>query len=286
MSAKKSSDMMTECERVLSLIDVVSFCKEARYWLGAGLLLGLCCSMFYLAVIPKVYEARLLFQGARIQGADLESSSQLIERLKFPTFYDEDQFASCGISSHGKSAELGAILAGKVSTSIVKGTNILQLSYRATERALAVQCLGSIVDRLLVVQNKQADASLKNAKRQVVQAQTQLSQIEQLQSTIEKRLLGAIDVPDSKFAQVMLAGSMLSQKDQIAILRKSILEQSAALEPPLTRPAELIEPIYASEAPVSPKGAPFLLAGMFGGAVFAGYLYFVRRSWKAWRGLA
>ena len=96
--------------------------------------------------------------------------------------------------------------------------------------------------------------------------------------------MGSLDAADTKFSQtVLLMSTSISKKDQIAGLRKSVLDQMATLEPPATRPAELIAPIYAPETAVFPKKLPVLAGGLFGGLVLGGLMFFARRSWLARR---
>lgn len=262
----------------LSLWDIVYFLKEGWRWLAGGLVLGLVGAVINLLVTPEQFEAQVLFQGAKVLGTELESSAQLIERLKFPTFYESEQIKACEITA----AEPGVALAKSINPSLVKGTNILQVSYRARESEQAVLCLNAVMDRVIRGQNQLSAASLEGAKRQLELTKVQLADAERLQSILEKRSIGSLDAADTKFSQtVLLMSTSMSKKDQIAGLRKSVLDQMANLEPPATRPAEQIAPIYAPKTAVSPKKLPVLAGGLFGGLVLGGLVFFVRRVWLA-----
>lgn len=264
----------------LSVWDIIDFFKQGRFWFVGGLCLGIVCAVAYLLVTPKQYESIALFQGGKILGAELESASQLIERLKFPTFYEQEQLQACDI----KSGEPGAALAKRINPTQVKGTNILQVTYRARESALAVQCLNAVMERVIAAQNLQSKLLLQNANKQLELTKQQLMDAERLQAVLENRSMGSLDAADRKFSQtVLLMSTYLSKKDQIASLRKSVLDQLANLAPPATRPAELIELIYAPEHAVSPKKMPVLAGGLFGGLVLGGLVFFVRRCWLARR---
>ena len=264
----------------ISLWDIVDFLKEGWHWLSGGVLLGLACAIGYLLLTPKQYEAQALFQGAKVLGSELESSAQLIERLKFPTFYEAEQLRACEITA----AEPAVALAKRINPTVLKGTNILQVGYRARKTELAVLCLNAVMDRVIRGQNQLSAASLENAKRQLELTRVQLADAEKLQSMLEKRSMGSLDAADTKFSQtVLLMSTSISKKDQIAGLRKSVLDQMATLEPPATRPAELIAPIYAPETAVFPKKLPVLAGGLFGGLVLGGLMFFARRSWLARR---
>lgn len=258
--------------------DIVDCLKEGWRWLAGGLLLGLACAIGYLLVMPKQYEAQALFQGAKVLGSELESSAQLIERLKFPTFYEAEQLRSCEITA----AEPAVALAKRINPTVLKGTNILRVNYRASKSERAVLCLNAVMDRVIRVQNQLSATSLENAKRQLELTKVQFADAEKLRSTLEKRSMGSLDAADAKFTQtVLLMSTSILKNDQIAGLRKSVLDQMANLEPPATRPAELIAPIYAPETAVSPKKLPVLAGGLFGGLVLGGLVFFARRSWLA-----
>lgn len=262
----------------ISIWDIVNFLKEGWRWLAGGLLLGLACAIGFLLITPQKYEAQALFQGAKVLGADLEPAAQLIERLKFPTFYESEQTKACDLSSETPSV----MLAKAISPTMLKGTSILQVTYRARSSELAVQCLNTVMDRVINSQNKLSAPALNSAKRQLELTKNQLAEAERIQAMLEKRSMNTLDAADSRFSQtVLLLSTSLSKKGEIERLRKSVLEQMATLEPPATRPAELMEPIYALEAAVFPKRLPVLAGGLFGGLVLGGLVFFVRRSWLA-----
>lgn len=129
----------------ISLWDIVNFLKEGWCWLAGGMLVGLVCAVTYLAVTPQQYEAQALFQGARVLGLELEGSAQLIERLKFPTFYGTKQLKACDISTDSPTA----LLAQRINPMVLKGTNLLQVTYRARKSAQAVQCLEAVIEQVI-----------------------------------------------------------------------------------------------------------------------------------------
>ena len=269
--------MHTEIDNEVSLWDVLDFFKKGWRWLVGGLLLCLACAVAYLLVTPKKYEAQALFQGAKVLGADLESSAQMIERLKFPAFYSPEQLKACDISTDNPSV----VLAKRINPVLLKGTNILQVSYQARSREMAIQCLEAVMDRVIDSQNKQASLALEGAKRQLELTKAQLTEAERVQSMLDKRSMGSLDgAADAKFSQtVLLLSTTLSKKEEIQRLRKSLLEQMTMLEPPSTKPAQLIELIYAPEPAVFPKRLPVLAGGALGGLMLGGLAFFVRRSW-------
>lgn len=223
--------MHTEADNEVSLWDIVNFLKEGWRWLAGGLLLGLLCAAVFLALMPQKYEAQALFQGAKVLGTDLEPTAQLIERFKFPTFYAPEQLHACDIPVDNPAV----VLAKRINPVVLKGTNILQVSYQARTREMAVQCLDAVMDRVIDSQNKQSTPALEGAKRQLDLTKAQLAEAERIQQLLDKRSMGSLDAADVKFSQtVLLLSATLSKKEEIQRLRKSVLEQLAMLEPPST----------------------------------------------------
>lgn len=262
----------------LSLWDIVDSMQEGWRWLTGGLLIGLACAVAYLLITPKQYEAKALFQGAKVLGSELESSSQIIERLKIATFYDDDQLRVCEITA----AEPGVDLVKRINSRVLKNTDILQVSYEGRDNEIAASCLNAVMDRLIRHQGKLAAVSLDKAKRQLELTKAQLAKAEKFQFMLERRSMASIDVADTDVSQMMLLMSTsISKNDQISSLHRSMLDQMASLEPPATRPAELLAPIYVPQSPVSPKKLPVLAGGLFGGLLLGGLASVVMRSWLA-----
>lgn len=106
MNNQAQFNQVPEADQEVSLWDILNFLKDGWRWLAGGLLLGLLCAVGYLIVTPKKYEAQALLQGAKVLSADLESSAQLIERLKFPTFYGSAELQACDIPADNQAMVL------------------------------------------------------------------------------------------------------------------------------------------------------------------------------------
>lgn len=259
----------------LNLWELLEILKSGWYWFVGGAALGLACALGFLLAAPAQYEATVLIQSARVVGIDVEPPVQLLERLKFPTFYTDAVLKACAEDS----ANAQLVLAAAVKPTVVKGNSLIQLNYRASSGELARRCLESVLAQLVATQSALAEPRIANAKEQLALTQQQLGDAEKYQALIDKRAM-TMDVNDAKFSQSMVfMSAALNKKEEIAKLRKSVAEQSTQLLEPLTQEARLLEPIYVSERPVFPKKTVTAAGGLIGGLVLGGLVFSVRRSW-------
>lgn len=259
----------------ISVWDIVDFLKDGWRWLAGGLVLGLACSVGYLLVTPRVYEATAVIQPATVgmsgtttatsRGTEVEPVAQTLERLKLSTFYTDESVKACQAAS-------AQALASRVKASQVKGNSLIQVSYRASSLAVAEACVNAVTAQMVASQVKIAAPLIKTLEEQVHLTQRQLNDAEGFQSQLEKR---AVATSDSASLLVLA----LSKRENVARLQKLLGEQKVQVSAPVTQPMQLLEPIYAPEKPVLPKKMPALAGGLFGGLVVGGLVFFARRSW-------
>lgn len=272
----------------LNLWELLEAVKSGWHWLAGGAALGLVAAVGYVLVVPAQYEATAVLQpatigsvspaGVNMKGAEVESAAQTLERLKLPTFYTDDLLKVCGVKATVNPRQA---LATDIKPVLVKGNSLIQISYRADSPAIAESCVGAVAAQLTKVQSILAEPIIKTLEEQRKLTKQQLDEAERFQSQIEKRAM-TLDPSDAKFSQAMLMlNAALSKREEISKLRKVYVDQSVALLEPLTQPAKLFEPIYASDRAVFPKKTLTALGGLIGGLVLGGLVLFVRRSWLA-----
>lgn len=274
----------------LNLWELLDVVKQGWYWLVGGAVVGLVGAVGYVLMVRAQYEATAVIQPATVgmanatttttttttKGAEVESTAQTLERLKMPTFYTEGLLQACDVKAliNGR-----LTLATAVKPTLVKGNSLIQISYRAESPAVAEACVGAVVVQLAKVQAVIAEPIVKTLEEQRKLTKQQLDEAEKFQSQVEKRAM-TMDPSDAKFSQAMLLlNAALSKREEISKLRKLYTEQSLMLSEPLTQPARLFEPIYASDKAVFPKKSLTALGGLIGGLVLGGVVLFVRRSW-------
>lgn len=275
--SKKKINVPQGNEKNTSL-DLTNFLMEGWRWGVGGLLLGLVVYVVVcLTIYPRLYEAQALILGAKVLGAELMSPVELIERIKFTTFYAEDQIKACKDERLQPDADHGFFLASNIIPKVVKGTNILQVNYRANSSAAAVLCLEAVIARVAEIQSKDSEPVLRKARGVLELTQAQLAKTEG-QLLMKKKMLAAQDGADSKGIELeLLLDIAISHENLVSNLRRSVIEQVAALEEPMTRPTKLVEPIYVKKVAVLNK--LYLLAIVLILGFILGMLgFYLRRS--------
>lgn len=263
------------------LLDVV---KSGWRWLVGGAVMGLAAAVGYVMIVPAQYEATAVLQPATVglsggtKGVEVESIAQTLERLKMPTFYSEELLTACDVKME---ANPRVALVKAVKPTIVKGNALIQISYRAGSAALAEGCVSAVILHLAKSQAVIASPIIKTLEAQRELTKRQLEDAERFQTQVEKRAM-TLDPSDAKFSQAMLLlNAALSKREEVSKLRRQYADQSLQLSEPLTQPAKLFEPIYASDRVVFPKKTLTVLGGLVSGLVLGGVFLFVRRAWAA-----
>lgn len=237
---------------------------------------GLVSAIVLAVFIPAQYEATVVVQPATIgmivamtTTTTVEPVAQTLERLKLVTFYSEDIVKACD-------ADSAEDLANSVKVNLVKGNNLLSISYRAETAALANACMNKIVTQLKQSQTAIAAPLIKELQDQQTVTKQQMDDAERFLAAGEKRAAAS---PGSN----ELSTLMMLKREDLTKLQKLYREQRIQLTEPLTQPMKLLEPIYVPEKPVVPKKLMIIAVSLIGG-IFVGMLaLFASRSWRRYK---
>lgn len=262
----------TKDEEGLTLAELLRSVKSAWRWLLSGASIGLLGAVIFALVTPAQYEAVAIIHPATvgmynatasntnaltIRGVEVESAAQVLERLKFVTFYADSLVEVCRAGSP-------KALAGAVHASLVKGNSLIQIGYRADTPATAEACLFAIVNHLAKSQANLAEPLIITLQEQHKLTKQRLDEVEYLNAQAAKQ--GTLPMS-------------LSSYDEASQLRRTYNEQSLQLSSAVTQPVRLFEPIYTSENAVFPDKKKIVLIGLFGGLILGCIAFLVRRSW-------
>lgn len=273
----KTQMTITQDDDEISFRDIVDCIKIGWHWLVGGVLLGGLGALWFVAASPDQYEASAVIQSATVgitpnfgdstamKGLEVEPVVQTLERVKQPTFYTEMVLQACQASSQQQ-------LASSLKAVQLKSKFLIQLSYRANSAAVARVCMNAVLDRVAQAQAEISEPLIKRMEEGLVLTRRQLAQAEAYQVQLEKRAA----LSDEGASLMVL--NRLTKREEILRLQKLLIEQEMQLSPPLTQTLQLLEPVYVSRRVALPN-ALVLVGGMFGGLVFGGLAFFVRRSW-------
>lgn len=261
----------------ISVWEILNQLKSGKYWLIGGGLLGVISAIGYLVITPERYEVTAILQPATvgmviessIEPKDIEPIAQTYERLKLITFYDDSIVDTCQSNS---SKELVA----KVKVGIVKGNNLISISYQASSPVLAKNCMNKIVGKLIKSQETIAAPLLTELKSQMASTKQQLDNTEQFLMQSEKRVTSN---SSSQIESVMI----MLKRDYLMKLQKVYQEQRVQLTEPITQSMKLLEPVYTSEKPVYPNKILTISTALIGGLLLGTLALIYQLGWRRYK---
>lgn len=272
-TSPNSDDAQQHQEDEISLLDIVLFLKRTWKLIAVAGLLGVACSMIYLAITPSQYQASAQIQMAQIgassnknnlnpSGVNVEEPGLLIARLSTPTSFTPEAITACGLEGV---KDANSVLAKSIKLSLPKGVaNVVDLKTTGQTPQGAAQCATAIFDLI------------KNTQAQIVKPYSEEASVKLADS--EERLARAKDlVLRADKSGSGMGAAYLSTRDEISYLLDEIAALKNMLVNNQNRITRLVAPIYASDNPVAPKKPIVLLGGLFGG-IFVGLLIAIGRQ--------
>ena len=270
-----------EIEDEINLWEVLDYIISGwRWWIG-GACVGLVSAFSFLFLTPPLYESTAIIQPATIGNtglgkAPVEPVAQLIERLKFPTFYTDEVVNAC-------QAKDDKALSDALKPSLIKGNTLILIKFRSESKSVAGDCLFSVFSLLKGSQSDIAAPLIDELEAQRDLTKKQVTELERFLAHYDKtvtQLNTSTDIASLLFLNAE------SKREELLKLQKIYNEQKTQLTQPLTQPLKLTEKIYVSEKPVFPKKTLSVLGGLAGGLFSGLILLFVYQSWHKFRARA
>jgi uncharacterized protein involved in exopolysaccharide biosynthesis len=241
--------------------------SDWRLIVSSGML-GLLGSVAFLTSFPFKYEASALLQPAAVGTAApiVEPIGNTIERLKTETLYSEELIKTCQVASAKDLLEA-------MKVKIVKGTNLIAISYRGDSSATAQACIEKVVEQITQSQSEIAAPLVEELEDQMAFTKKQIEGAERFLLQLEDRLNRS---PASNSSDSVL---LMLKREELGKLQKVYREQRVGLTEPLTQPMKLLEPIYASRDALSPKPSLTAVSGLIAGLLVGLIALFLNRSW-------
>jgi len=267
-------DAQQHQEDEISLLDIALFLKRA--WKGIAItgLIGVACSIAYLAITSSQYQAAAQIQMAQIGvannrsgnlnplGINIEEPGLLIARFSTPTSFTPETIAACGLEGV-KGANV--VLAKSIKFSLPKGVaNVVDLKTTAQTPQGAVQCATAIFELIKTTQAQIVKPYIEEASVKLADSEERLARAKDLVLRADKSGSG-------------MGAAYLSTRDEISYLLDEIAALKNMLANNQNRATRLVAPIYASDIPIAPKKQIVLLGGLFGG-LFLGLLIALGRQ--------
>ena len=266
-------------ENEISLFDLWEKLREGWRWVLGWLLLGALGSVALLVLLPPKYEANALLQPGKVAGTVVEDPSTVVERLKAPAFLvelardvgDEKWLKQL---DEGRGLQVLSAQVPKLSPSMVYVT--VRAGSPDDARKIATDATSKLIKR----QDELSSQILEKTRLDLSVAREKLNKAESDLLTLEKTL-NAAAVKDERFTQLSLLTSIKLQKESdVFTSRQTVFALEASMLPPETQSARILEAIFVSSLPVSPKKGLILALGLVGGLLLGVISVFVSGAWR------
>ena len=257
----------------ISLIDILRFLKSAYKTILIFGAIGIALAIAYLAITPKQYEASAQIAMAQMGvannnlnplGTNIEEPALLISRLSTPTSFPEQTFGACGFDGKPDSS---AALAKAIKLGPSKGVaNVVELKTTGASPEAAKVCANAIFELIKTTQAQILTPYIDEAKIKLADDEQRLQKAKDFVARADK-------------SGSAMGAAYLSTRDEIRYLLDEITSLKNVVISNQSRATHLIAPIYASDAPISPKKRMALLAGVFGGLFLGLLLALARQMW-------
>ena len=262
----------------LQLLNVLA---NGYRWLLTGVAIGILGGYIFFILVPSEYEATALIQPATIGTSSqvgaatfskiqVEPTADTIERLKTPSFYNQDIQKNCRVSDP-------FLLAGKIKPLAIKASNLIQIQYRGNSPEIAERCINTVISQLKETQQLLSSPLIKTLEMQLALTKQQIN--------LSEKFLKELDIKEYATHANISESSLLflevkSKREELIVLRKIYNDQSASLHEPLTQPLRLIEKTTIPERPVFPVKSISLFGGGVLGLFFALLALFIDKLRK------
>lgn len=273
MSELPNNQSNQSLEDEISMKDIIDFLSESWKSILAVGVIGLLGALAFVWVTPSQYEATAQIRMAQIDtgngtnplGVNLEDPNTLIARLKMPSAYSPEGIKACNLANSQSPSESMVDLA-KISA--VKGaTSIIELKIRSESKEQAVACAQGIYEGIRESQFQILKPYIEEARTVLLKYQVRLQEAQALIARADK-------------SGSALSATYLANRDELKFLSNETIRLNAFITSGDTRPAKLVSPIYASDAPVSPKKKLSLVIGLLAGLFFGLFLALARKAWR------
>lgn len=273
------NDMQSIEEEEISLFDLYEKLRKGWRSILGGVFLGLVLSGLAIVFTSPKYEALAMLQAGRVAGTVVEEPTIIAERLKSPALLMEiaedvgDQDWLVTIQDGGGRNTLMAVVP-KTNPSVVE-VKILARSPDAAKKIAS-----SATEMLIKRQNELSKGVKGKIRFDLDVAKEKLGRAEKELLALSKTL-DSTKIKDGQFSQVSLLTSIRLQKEsEMFGLRQSVNALEISLLPPATQSAQVLEDIFVSRKPVSPKKLLLLALGLAGGLLSGVMFVFFTDAWR------
>lgn len=240
---------------LISLRDILIIMFRSYLGILACVLTGICGSLLYLHLTPKIFEgtahialAKYSFDLTLPIESNLEDLDQILYRSKLPSFYYGINLEKCGLANENKSFET---INSAVKFSSIKGNNsFLVMKVQLNTKEFAKSCMETIFDEIKSMQESKRKVYIENAEKSLKKIQNDIAEIRNL-------------LFKSQNSGEAITAIYLSNREQLASLNNEAVKLKSFIQSSEVGQARLVSPIHVLDKPISPNKISVLLIGLF-----------------------
>ena len=149
----------------ISLANIIDFFRESWKQIVLGGVIGGAIGVSVALTMPSNYQASVHFQVAKIADIYVEQPNILMEKLKIPIYLPSEILIGCGVD---KSEKPHMAIINRMSTRLLKGTDIIEISFKDRNRDLAEKCTEIISNYIINNQNEILQKRLQKKKHELL----------------------------------------------------------------------------------------------------------------------
>ena len=259
----------------ISLANIIDFFRESWKQIVLGGVIGGAIGVSVALTMPSNYQASVHFQVAKIADIYVEQPNILMEKLKIPIYLPSEILIGCGVD---KSEKPHKAIINRISTRLLKGTDIIEISFKDRNRDLAEKCTEIISNYIIKNQNEILQKRLQKKKHELLILKQRLmlkDNFVKLSST--KNLKSAI-YDSNSLVSLALFAIVMNNENEIYILKEKIYNLEILLEEPQTKEASKVALMDTTNNHVEQKISPKAISSAIGGMVLVIVFLILRRG--------
>lgn len=235
--------------------DIANFLTESWKLILSLVFSGLLYALFFLWSTPSQYEAVAQIKIAQMYssknpdrlGLNLEDVSELLARMKVPSYYSDGEIKVCNLAD---SKSPGEAMIDLVDVSVIKGvSSIIQLKIRSESKEQSVACAQSIYEHVRESQDLIRKPLVDYARNQLLNNKVRQQEINTLIAEGGKAM---------SFDHLVIFDELRFLNEENKHFNDIVFSGDAF-------GAKLVSPIYVSDIPVYPNKKLILVKGLWGG---------------------
>jgi hypothetical protein len=262
---KTPHNIQTPFDDEISIADIIHFFKSHKKMILIFVIIGALLGGLYANFSEPVYKGSVLISPAKIAGTFVVSPKVTLIKLGMNNFYSKETFLNCNpdfYKDKDKDKDVDYDISNLVKASVTKDGELIQLLMQNKNKIVIKDCLNSIVDDILISQNKIADPVIQSKNNELTNLEEKLKEAEAFNVKLNDKQIKELKANGERFSEGLLYTNMIfinskDIKETIAEINKIKIDLSSEQ----TKLARNILPINIEKSALTPKlGA---LIGLF-----------------------